>query len=450
MIDYTMRTVRVGLILGALAGMVGCADQTDEGVQGHNEFGIEITNGIIPVNGLVPTNGMTAVNGVSPTNGMSGTNGVMGTNGMSPTNGMISTNGISETSGYITTDAGRKTLAYLIKCALPSGHTITKAGYQFQGGIGLCPQWEWGSVVGDRTCQNLVSACLMAHINTSGVHVPLWIDSENSLIGWGTNASYPKQEGTFFGNILMTGNLSNLAMPQVNAPAAYFCEGAGITAGAVSGRLGSGQSGAPYTNPYGQNVKCQGNQNTVAGPTSPGMSAPDGYKQACANGYCWQNGEPITVWRNPNYVPTFDTVYAYDLQPAGGSGLRMDVNGDGTTIEQDTKPSGGPAQTQQFKVLSDGAGNWNIKSKDQSKCVGSDAKGTANGTKLKLQPCAPGDTSQTYNITANANDGTFALKHVASGRCVDVPNGSTSPGQALQLYDCWGGGPQKFKMGASY
>jgi len=149
-------------------------------------------------------------------------------------------------------------------------------------------------------------------------------------------------------------------------------------------------------------------------------------------------------------VPAVDAVYAYDLQPASGPGLRMDVAGDGTTIEQDTKPSGGPSMTEQFKVLTDNAGNWSIKNKDKSKCLGSDNKGKDNGTKLKLQPCADGDASQTYTITANANDGTFALKHKDSGRCVDVPWGATTPGLALQLYDCNGGSNQKFKVGASY
>jgi succinate dehydrogenase / fumarate reductase flavoprotein subunit len=51
--------------------------------------------------------------------------------------------------------------------------------------------WEYRGVDGsnsqygqsDRTCQNLVSACLLAHINTAGVHVPLWIDSESTAIG---------------------------------------------------------------------------------------------------------------------------------------------------------------------------------------------------------------------------------------------------------------------------
>src|SRR5204863_600948 len=138
----------------------------------------------------------------------------------------------------------------------------------------------------------------------------------------------PKQEGTFFGNIVMTGSLANnLGMPGVTAPAAFFCEGAGITAGVVAGRIGSGQSGAPYTNPYGANVQCQNSNGQAYGDVcnngncAPGQ-APDGYKKACASNYCWQNGEPLTVWRNPNYVPTFDTVYAYDLQPANVSSLR--------------------------------------------------------------------------------------------------------------------------------
>ena len=80
--------------------------------------------------------------------------------------------------------------------------------------------------------------------------------SESPAIGWGVSPSYSKQEGTFFGNILQTGNLAALGMNAVNAPAAYFCEGAGISAGVVAGRLASGAENVPYVNPYGTNVKC--------------------------------------------------------------------------------------------------------------------------------------------------------------------------------------------------
>ena len=68
------------------------------------------------------------------------------------------------------------------------------------------------------------------------------------------------------------------------------------------------------------------------------MTAPDGYKQACANGYCFQNGEPITVWRNPSYTPTFDAAYRYGLAPMASSGKSIDVaynsTNNGTAVQQ--------------------------------------------------------------------------------------------------------------------
>ena len=211
--------------------------------------------------------------------------------------------------------------------------------YTFTGGLGLCPQWKTGGIATNRTCQNMVSACMMAYINTAGVHVPMWLDSESPAIGWGVSPSYPKQEGTFFGNIMMTGNLTSIGMPNVNGPVAYFCEGAGISAGVVAGRLTSGAINVPYMNPYGTNVEVRRTANqTVPGPTSPGMTAPDGFKQACANSYCFQNGEPITVWRNPSYTPVFDAAYRYSLSPMSASGKSIDVaNGstnNGTAVQQ--------------------------------------------------------------------------------------------------------------------
>jgi len=453
----------VGFTLGAIVGLVGCADQTED-AENHELFGVNANNGVITNNGVytgngvITSNGINSVNGITTANGITSANGVMTGNGVSTANGVNTINGISDTSGWITSDPGRKALGYLVRCALPAGHNINKAGYTFYGGLGLCPAWEYGSIATDRHCQNLISACFLAHINTSGVHVPLWLASESSTIGWSLDqTNYPSQEGTFFGNIMTTGNLSNLGMPNVTAPVAYFCEGAGISAGVVSGRLTVGAMyGAPYSNPYGTNATCQSMNGSSSGLGHTNASdqttngVPNGYKTACNSNYCWQNGETITVWRNPNYTPVFDTVYEYNLTPAGASALVMDVASDGVTIDQDTKPSGGPADHQKFKVLSDGNGNWNIKNNDQSKCMGADGRGTANLTKLKLQNCVAGDANLTYSITANANDGTFTLKHQLSGRCVDVPNGTAAPGAQLEIYDCWGGPPQKFKVGVTY
>jgi hypothetical protein len=151
--------------------------------------GINGINGINGANGLYGANGINGLNGVNGINGIMGQNGVSGLNGINGLNGISGTNGLPETSGLMTTDAGRKTVAYIVRLrhrrqrhprqARPERHQ-----YTFNGGMGLCPQWKYGAIASDRACQNMMSACLMAHINTSGVHVPLWMDSEASAVGW--------------------------------------------------------------------------------------------------------------------------------------------------------------------------------------------------------------------------------------------------------------------------
>ena len=149
------------------------------------------------------------------------------------------------------------------------------------------------------------------------------------------------QEGTFFGDILDTGALTNIGKPTVTAPVAYYCDGAGFPSGAsgvVAGRLGASQSGAPYMNPFGNGALCQNNSlavgqfsNGVGGScpagsnSNPAAGCPDGYKAltTTSNSGVWQHG--ITVWRNNNYTPVFDTSYQYTLSPtiAAGHGRRL-------------------------------------------------------------------------------------------------------------------------------
>src|SRR5262249_20867088 len=147
MIVYGNGTLRFGIVLGALVGLVGCAEESadvegnhdfafesENGLQGYN--GLPGSNGLPGANGLTGANGLNGANGLSGANGLLGANGLPGANGLSGANGLPGANGLSETSGLITTDAGRKTIAYLVRCALPSGHSITKAGYTFQGSLG--------------------------------------------------------------------------------------------------------------------------------------------------------------------------------------------------------------------------------------------------------------------------------------------------------------------------
>jgi hypothetical protein len=84
----------------------------------------------------------------------------------------------------------------------------------------------------------------MAHINTAGQHIPLWLDSQHPAIGWGRSPSYPNMEGSFFGNLF------------VSPPQAYYCNGRGFANNVVPGRIGANQWNAPYKNPAGATAYC--------------------------------------------------------------------------------------------------------------------------------------------------------------------------------------------------
>ena len=91
-------------------------------------------------------------------------------------------------------------VSYLVRCALPANTSITKGtSYTFQGLLGMAPQWQNGAC--DTTCQENVSACMLAHVNTAGIHVPLWMVAQNAAVGWGQDPEFPNQEGAFFGNV---------------------------------------------------------------------------------------------------------------------------------------------------------------------------------------------------------------------------------------------------------
>jgi hypothetical protein len=129
----------------------------------------------------------------------------------------------------------------LVRCALPAGRSITKkdqngVSYTYSGLLGFAPEWETGAC--GQICQDYVSACLMAHINTAGVHIPLWLTAYPANIGFTKSPAYPHQEGSFFGNLF------------VSPPKAYYCNGKDFDVSVVPGRIGANQTGAPYTNVY--------------------------------------------------------------------------------------------------------------------------------------------------------------------------------------------------------
>jgi hypothetical protein len=168
-------------------------------------------------------------------------------------------------------------VSYIVRCALPAGHSITKKdqygnNYTFNGALGLAPGWESGP-----TTQNdryWISSCLMAHINTSGKHIPLYLDGPNPL-GWGRSNAYPIQEGTFVGDLF------------TSPPVARYCGGRGFGSNVVAGRIGDdNQHGQPYS------VMRSSSGDTSCDVVCTGNASGDGYTN-CGG----MAGNPITVWR---------------------------------------------------------------------------------------------------------------------------------------------------------
>src|SRR5499427_3391517 len=206
---------------------------------------------------------------------------VASSNGLSAINGLASANTAAGAEGLMSTPEGRNTVTYLVRCALPAGHSITKQdqdgnSYKFSGSLGFGPDWEYGAC--DGYCQRYVSGCMMAHVNTAGVHIPIWIDSDPEMhgAGWGTNPAYPTQEGSFMGNLF------------TSPPIAYYCHGRDWDKSVVPGRLGANQGDTPYQQIPGAPDLCQ---DFCTPSDSYTNGEPDGYKA------CWGNNQVITVWR---------------------------------------------------------------------------------------------------------------------------------------------------------
>jgi hypothetical protein len=266
---------------------------------------------------------LTSVNGFSM-NGMT-MNGMtmngMTINGFSM-NGMtlngLTTNGFSM-NGLMSSDSGRMLLTYIVKCALPDNRTITKYDqygkpYPLQGHLGLAPGWENGSC--DGTCERWISACMLAHVNTAGVHIPINVVGQNAGLGWGQDPNFPNQEATFFGNIFEANN--------VGLPDAYYCNGPGFDKDVAEGRIGAHQVGAPYRNLFASGY-C--NLNGCVPSDAKTNNVPDGYKQ-CVMGegpmQAWN--ETITVWRqNKKYNASGQVVSG---QTADGRTIRYDFESD--------------------------------------------------------------------------------------------------------------------------
>ncbi len=263
---------------------------------------------------------------------------------------------------------------------------------------------------------------MMAHINTLGIHVPLYLTSGNPAIGWGTDPRYPVHEGTFFGNIFEVGahNWNN-----GQTVAALFCESPDLGNNYVAGRIGANQAGAPYSNPFGNGVNCD--QGTV--PANYGSSAcyyhssAGGVPSASNNdGYqaCYGFNNPITVFRSMPYEAE-SAALANGAQIVTGSSM----NSKNARVGY----MGSSASITFSKVFAAGSGthtiaiyyvNGSSSSRPLNISVNGGSAQTVNFPQSTTNPNWNADPTGMVQATANFNSGNNTV-------VFQVPNGASGP-----------------------
>jgi hypothetical protein len=277
----------------------------------------------------------------------------------------------------------------------------------------MAPQWETGACGTD--CQEYMSACLLAHLNTSGQHIALWLDSDNPAVGWGRSADYPYQEGSFFGNIF------------VSPPQALYCNGKDFDKGLVPGRLGD-TAGAIYKNPYASGTTyCKDYCAAADAPNSA-----DGYKS------CGSWTRVVTVWRN------FDPNTDYKICNRF-SGKCLDFTGastaDGATLMQ--YPVSGFA-SQGWRINQVSPGKYKVINGNSGKALDVSGGNTSNGAKAQQWPYN-GGPNQMWTFTPTG-DGYYRFGPGSNANgCIGSPSGSTATSDVVQWsYD--GGGNQQWNI----
>jgi hypothetical protein len=213
--------------LAMLMGTVACGSM-EQGAPESGESPSTQGQELSSVNGVtlngVTLNGVT-LNGVT-LNGVT-LNGVT-LNGLNV--GGLST---AEFATWFRQDAAQNDMLmrYMVRCAVAAGEArsyqdlSSGTSYMWHGSLGLAPSWASGQPINEAE-QQLISACLAAHVNKYGVHVPLSVlgrTAQREPIAYSAEElqAFPRREACFFGNLFT---------------------GEGIFAGADRGSLFDGES----------------------------------------------------------------------------------------------------------------------------------------------------------------------------------------------------------------
>jgi len=179
-----------GVALLCALPLVGCLAQ--DGDAADEDVGVEqqaaFTNNALTNNAL--TNNALTNNAL--------TNNALTNNAL--TNNALTNNALSDSNA-------RAVLKYIVSCALPAGRQVSfvadGVSYSYPGELGLAPEWELTNGTCNKSCQQWVSACVMARVDYLGEKVLISARGDTSVLRASLTErySYSVREGTYFGNI---------------------------------------------------------------------------------------------------------------------------------------------------------------------------------------------------------------------------------------------------------
>ena len=264
--------------------------------------------GDVGADGVVDDGALTSENGLSHRQRSRDANGLSTVNGLSITNGLATVNGLSTTNGLMTT-AGGPQPGRVHRPLRPAGDRVDHQEGSVRQELHVpraCSAWrpQWQNGACDTNCQENVSACLLAHINTAGIHVPLWIVSSAPGGRLGPGSGVPEPGG----ELLRQRVRARRARHRPDQGADVLLHGREVQRQPARGphRLDADEP-ALRQSVRQHHASCSGASRCAAA-DYPYQA--DGFK-AC-NG--WNN--VVTVWRQ-------NTIDDHDDQPSGGSGPRL-------------------------------------------------------------------------------------------------------------------------------
>lgn len=209
----TLGAARIIALCSSLAGLVAAcvveevdefSDAIDEPVARQGGGGKSVTLLRDPEGGVWVNNGLHDPN----------------VSGIDPDHALTSEEGLATDHGLLLDPDRLDTVRYLVECALPAGHTVTKqVGNQvleLDGALGLAPEWEDDAC--DEDCQEWVTACLLARTNVGGHTVQVWMRADHPAIGEGTHLLHPSWEASFFGNLFASPDSQHFCRGTVLGP----------------------------------------------------------------------------------------------------------------------------------------------------------------------------------------------------------------------------------------